>query len=164
MWHRFMELAAHLAEAWPAKLGLALLVTLFGPWRDAYGALLIMLILDFITGVGAALKEHTASSAIARQKTVAKIVGYTVVLAATYQLERAVDGSPYQLGADFTLSAVLIYLIGTELLSLIENTERLTGLNLRVFSGKRIFERLYEHQQAPKPTEADPSVKDGGKK
>lgn len=143
-----VDAGRHAIVGWPLKLLGAVAISLFGPWREAHAALLVVVLLDFITGTIAAAKHGRLSSAIAKQKAVAKLLAYSAVLIATYQLERVISGSPYSFGADYTLAAAILYLVVTEVLSILENLERVTGLKLRVFSGhKKLMDRLREEER-----------------
>jgi phage-related holin len=68
-------------EAWPLKLLLGLLAWLYGPWQEAYGVLIALVVLDTITGIWAAKREgRTIRSAILRSKGLTKIGFYATTL------------------------------------------------------------------------------------
>jgi phage-related holin len=138
-----------IANLWPIKAAAALFFALFGPIRDAHVALFVVLIIDLITGVLAALKEHRVSSAVMRQKTFSKLLTYSIALIMGYQVEKSIMGTPYEFAGDFSLSAVLIYLVATEAISVLENVEKITGTKiLSAFAGlRRIKKKLEEENQ-----------------
>lgn len=143
MWHAFLRLLDALADLWVVKALVSLLFALFGPFTDAHQALLIAMVADLITGLAVAGKNRELSARTGRTKTVAKLLGYSGVLLLAYQVEKAVAGGPFALGANFTLSATLIYLTATEALSVLENLNALTGLRLKLFyNPKDALERL----------------------
>lgn len=150
-------------NGWPLKLLGAGLISLFGPWRDAHAALLVVIMLDFVTGVIAAAKHGRLSSAVAKQKAVSKLLAYMGVLIAAYQLERVIVGSPFTFGADYTLSAATLYLVATEVMSILENLERITGMRLRIFGGHKVVLDKLRAQEREAAKKADEQGKvEGG--
>lgn len=97
-----------------------ILSALFGGWNNPMTVLLIMIGLDYITGLIVAYlgkSPHTEggglSSAVGLKGLLRKFV-MIVVVAAAYQLDRAI-------GTNYIRDAVAIFFIANEALSLVEN-------------------------------------------
>ena len=132
-------------DLWIIKLLISILLTLFGPWNGAYQALLIVMLVDFVTGIWAAVKHRRLSSSVARQKTVAKLMAYSITLLGVSQLEAIIKLYPVAIGSGYTLYTAILYLATTEVISILENIEKITGFRLKPFTPARdILEGLSE--------------------
>lgn len=102
-------------------VGSGIIAALFGGWSQPMVVLLIMIGLDYLTGVLVALvfkrSPHTEggglSSSVGLKGLLRKFV-MIVIVAAAYQLDRAI-------GTNYIRDAVAIFFIANEGLSLIEN-------------------------------------------
>jgi phage-related holin len=146
MIERVLELLEHLRNAWLVKslisVGSSALLALFGAWREAYSALMILMLLDLVVGVWAAIRTQTISAKVAREKTIVKVAGYAIVVIAAYQVERTLQSASIGFGSDYTLGVALIYLVATEFLSVIQNVEKLTGRRFRIFQPQTVLNQL----------------------
>jgi phage-related holin len=146
---------ASLTEWWPVKAALATGLATFGPMTDGHRALFLALLLDLITGIAVAVKKHTLSSAVMRQRTLSKLFAYGCLLALVYWLERAIAGGPYEFASNLTLNATLIYLVVTESVSVLENVAHVSGIRLSILSNPaKLIARLQEEKDEgnqPKP-------------
>lgn len=108
-----------LLEAWPLKLLLGLLAWLYGPWQEAYGVLIALVVLDTITGVWASRREgRTIRSAILRAKSLTKVGFYAAALMMASLAGRITD-------LDGLLDLALTFAIVSEALSVAENLIRI---------------------------------------
>jgi phage-related holin len=108
-----------LLEAWPLKLLLGLLAWLYGPWQEAYGVLIALVVLDTITGIWAAKREgHTIRSAVLRTKSLTKVGFYAAALMMASLAGRIT-------GLDSLLDLALTFAIVSEALSVAENLIRI---------------------------------------
>jgi phage-related holin len=106
-------------EAWPLKLLLGLLAWLYGPWQEAYGALLGLVVLDTVTGVWASKREgRTIRSAILRSKGMTKIAFYAIAIMVASLTGRIT-------GLNGLLDLTLTFAIVSEALSVVENLIRI---------------------------------------
>ncbi len=107
-----------LLEAWPLKLLLGLLAWLYGPWQEAYGVLIALVVLDTITGVWASRREgRTIRSAILRAKSLTKVGFYAAALMMASLAGRIT-------GLNGLLDLALAFAIISEALSVAENLIR----------------------------------------
>lgn len=87
---------------------------LFGPWSDSFETLLILMVIDYITGISAAYinpkmkLDSRKCSAGALKKVV-----ILLVIAATYRIDL--------IGQTMAKNVVMLFFIGTEGLSILEN-------------------------------------------
>lgn len=144
-----LDLARRLIDLWIVKLAIsvitAALLRLFGAWRDAYLGLLILMVLDLLFGLMAAAREKTIDREVGKRKTISKLLGYSVVIIASVQLEVAVRGAHLDWAGDFGVGVAVLYLVSTEALSVLQNYERATGRKLRIAGARgarEAFERL----------------------
>jgi phage-related holin len=108
-----------LLEAWPLKLLLGLLAWLYGPWQEAYGVLVALVVLDTITGVWAAKREgRTIRSAVLRSKGLTKVSFYATAL-----MMASLAGRVTSLNG--LLDLALTFAIVSEALSVTENLIRI---------------------------------------
>jgi phage-related holin len=108
-----------LLEAWPLKLLLGLLAWLYGPWQEAYGVLVALVVLDTITGVWASRREgRTIRSAVLRSKGLTKVGFYAAALMMASLAGRVT-------GLNGLLDLALSFAIVSEALSVAENLIRL---------------------------------------
>jgi phage-related holin len=107
-----------LLEAWPLKFFLGLLAWLYGPWQEAYGVLIALVVLDTITGVWAARREgRTIRSAVLRTRSLTKVGFYAAALMMASLAGRIT-------GLDGLLDLALTFAIVSEALSVAENLIR----------------------------------------
>jgi phage-related holin len=114
-----------LTKWWLLKFLAAILVTLFGAWREAYGALLILMGLDLVTGMWAAGHAHQLRASVGIRKSAVKFAMYAVVMVSARQLEVGAIGVPIAEGLG--IGVPLLYLCATEAVSVLENLTRATG-------------------------------------
>jgi len=108
-----------LLEAWPLKVLLGLLAWLYGPWQEAYGVLIVLVVLDAITGVWASRREgRTIRSAILRTKSLTKVGFYAMTLMMASLAGRVT-------GLNGLLDLALTFVIVSEALSVAENLIRI---------------------------------------
>lgn len=123
-----------LSQYWLAKLivsaGGALFGALFGAWREAYGALLTLVVLDLITGVWCAFRHREAKASVGLRKTAIKFFSYAVVLSSVHQVERVVGSNLPDWASSYTVAAAILYLAVTELMSVVENVKAASGYDL----------------------------------
>ena len=105
-------------EVWPLKLLIGLLAWLYGPWQEAYGVLIALVVLDTITGVWAAKREgHTIRSAVLRTKSLTKVAFYATALMMASLAGRVT-------GLNGLLDLALTFAVVSEALSVAENLIR----------------------------------------
>lgn len=109
-------------------------VALIGGWDKVMGILVIFIIMDYLTGVGLAIKERQLNSEIGSKGLLKKAAIFIVIILAA-QLDRIVD-NPVNL---FRTSAGLFY-IANEGISITENIGKL-GAPLPAFI-KKALEQL----------------------
>ncbi|MBW6395553.1 phage holin family protein [Thermus sp. SYSU G05001] len=105
-------------DSWPVKLAGAFLLWAFGPWKEAYGVLVALVVLDTLTGIWASLREgRSVRSGIMKVKSLGKLFLYFAALLLAALVDKGLG-----LGAvDLTLGL----LIATEALSVLENLQRI---------------------------------------
>lgn len=116
-----MKATLFLILAAVGSVGSGIIAALFGGWSQPMVVLLIMIGLDYLTGVLVALvfkrSPHTEggglSSSVGLKGLLRKFV-MIVIVAAAYQLDRAI-------GTNYIRDTVAIFFIANECLSLIEN-------------------------------------------
>lgn len=104
-----------------AKIGLAMIWTswmsiilyLIGGFDTLFKALLIMMVLDYITGVAKGFKNQNANSNRAYKGLRKKIVVLVIIVAAT-QMDMILQGMGIR-------TLVLMFYVATEFLSILEN-------------------------------------------
>lgn len=105
------------------KLGVwlgAILVPLY----DVLGAVLVLVVIDFLTGIGAALKTKEGLSSKKLINTVNKFLFYSLTLLAAHVVELKITPAlPW-------LQVVSGFIALTELRSVFENFNRIFGLNV----------------------------------
>jgi len=115
---RLPDLARSLLEFWPLKALVAFAVWAFAPWRDEYGALLALILLDTATGIWASLKEGKRfRSALLKEGFLGKVFLYFSSLLLAALVDRVM-----KVGA---LGFTLWFLTATEGLSVLENLQRI---------------------------------------
>lgn len=116
------DLAERLANLLETSLFLKLLggflLWALGPWREGYGVLLALVVLDTLTGVWAARQEgRSIRSAVMKVRGLSKLFLYFTVLLLGGLVDRALG-----LGV---LAFALGFLVVTEALSVVENLGRI---------------------------------------
>lgn len=92
-----------------------LLQHLFGPWSTAFESLLILMVIDYITGISAAYINPNMKLDSSKCGTGAlKKVVILLVIATTYRIDL--------IGQTMAKDVVLLFFIGREALSILENS------------------------------------------
>lgn len=105
------------------------LIFLFGPWREGFAYLLVLMGLDLFTGLWAAKIEGRIKSKTLREKTFFKFLGFAAIIAAAWAIERIIVSSGITIASHYTIGAAIVYLALGELISVAENLKRATGRN-----------------------------------
>lgn len=97
---------------------------IMAPLYDVLGAVLLLIVIDFLTGIGAAFKEKEAVSSKKMRNTINKFMFYSLTLLAAHVVELKITPAlPW-------LKIVSGFVALTELRSIFENFNRIFGLNL----------------------------------
>ena len=107
-------------------IGTAITTTLLGGWDRALEILLIFIALDYLTGLGAAMKTKTLKSSIGFQGLMKKATIFLVVILAA-QLDRITGNT-----AGVFRTATAFFFISNEGLSILENVGEM-GIKLPAF-------------------------------
>lgn len=103
---------------WGAAVFGGLTSFLFGGWSSLLSALVLFVVIDYVTGMLAASKEGKLSSQVGRWGIVRKVAIFLVV-AVAYHIDRVLgDGTVIR-------DAVICFYLANELLSILENAGRL---------------------------------------
>lgn len=103
---------------WGAAVFGGLTSFLFGGWSSLLSALVLFVVIDYVTGMLAAGKEGKLSSQVGRWGIVRKVAIFLVV-AVAYHVDRVLgDGTVIR-------DAVICFYLANELLSILENAGRL---------------------------------------
>lgn len=106
-------------ESWPAKLAIGFLTFVFGGWQEAYGALILLVLLDIASGMYASRRQgRSITSRRMREGLVTKFVTYPASIAAMNLAEVGMHT-----GGLF-LTLLLGFLCLTEAISVLENLSR----------------------------------------
>jgi phage-related holin len=148
-WQNVLKIINDLTSSAVYKGIVSLLGAIVGGYSTAYWALVVLMGIDFVTGVWAAKLEHRYSGAQAREKTLIKFGVYALVAVAARAFD-AVLGDVHLdvLGASM-IKAALVYLAGTELLSVMDNLRR-TGHPIQIPLLDKLAEWLKPKQDQPK--------------
>ncbi len=114
-----------------AAIGAGIVTTLLGGWDSALEILLIFVVLDYITGVGAAIKTHTLKSSVGFAGLMKKGAIFLVVILAA-QLDRITGNA-----AGVFRTATAFFFIGNEGISFIENIGEM-GVKLPSFLSRAL--------------------------
>lgn len=101
----------YLALIWTSWLGL--IIYLVGGFDNLFRALLIMMALDYITGVAKGFKNKNANSSRAYRGLKKKLIVLIIIVAAT-QMDTILQGVGIR-------TLVLMFYVATEFLSILEN-------------------------------------------
>lgn len=107
-------------------IGTAITTTLLGGWDRALEILLIFIALDYMTGIGAAMKTKTLKSSIGFEGLMKKATIFLVVILAA-QLDRITSNT-----AGVFRTATAFFFISNEGLSILENVGEM-GVKLPAF-------------------------------
>ena len=107
-------------------IGTAITTTLLGGWDRALEILLIFIALDYLTGIGAAVKTKTLKSSIGFEGLMKKATIFLVVILAA-QLDRITGNT-----AGVFRTATAFFFISNEGLSILENVGEM-GVKLPAF-------------------------------
>ena len=107
-------------------VGTAITTTLLGGWDRALEILLIFIALDYLTGIGAAMKTKTLKSSIGFEGLIKKATIFLVVILAA-QLDRITGNA-----AGVFRTATAFFFISNEGLSILENVGEM-GVKLPAF-------------------------------
>ena len=135
-----------LGSSFIGKFLAALIYALIGDYVVAYTALVVLMIADFLTGVWAARIEKSYSGTQARQKTLAKFGVYLLVAACSRAFDALLFDVQVEILGALMIKAALVYLAGTEFISVMENLKR-TGHPIRI----PLIESLREYLNPKKP-------------
>lgn len=130
-----------------AAVGAGIVATLLGGWDYALEILLICVILDYVTGIGAAFKTKTLKSSVGYEGLLKKGSIFLVVILAA-QLDR-ISGNT---AAIFRTSTAFFF-IANEALSMLENVGEM-GVKLPGFLAKAL-EKMRDESDLPKDKEQD---------
>lgn len=111
------QIAANSGVAFIGSIG----AYLFGGWSDLLALFFFVLIVDYITGVLAAITEKSLSSAVGYKGLIKKF-GMVIVVALAYQLDQFT-------GTNVIMSGAIFFFVANELVSITENYGRI-GLPL----------------------------------
>lgn len=137
------KILPHDAYHWLGASALMVLHLLFPADVRVYQAFAVLLIIDTITGVSAAVKRGTFNSRSMRTKLLPKLIAYALLPGALTTFSVFLDGTPlagaFALMAKFTIASVAFI----ELSSILENTGALLGRNVTLkLSAKEIQDML----------------------
>ena len=107
-------------------MGAGFVTTLFGGWDRSLEVLLIFIVLDYLSGVAAAIKSKTLKSSVGYEGLIKKAVIFLIVILAA-QLDR-ITGNP----AGLFRTATAFFFMANEGLSILENVGEL-GVKLPGF-------------------------------
>jgi toxin secretion/phage lysis holin len=107
-------------------IGTAITTTLLGGWDRALEILLIFIALDYLTGIGAAMKTKTLKSSIGFEGLMKKATIFLMVILAA-QLDRITGNT-----AGVFRTATAFFFISNEGLSILENVGQM-GVKLPAF-------------------------------
>ena len=112
---------------------LGALISLAGGWDTALQALVVFMILDYLTGVIVAAVFHASKKT--ESGKLSSVVGFKGIAKKVLMLFMVVAGqyADIVLGIDYFRTAVIIALIANELISLIENAG-LAGIDVPILS------------------------------
>lgn len=97
---------------------------IMAPLYDVLGAVLLLIVIDFLTGIGAAIKVKEGISSKKMRNTLNKFLFYSLTLLAAHVVELKITPAlPW-------LNIVSGFVALTELRSVFENFNRIFGLNL----------------------------------
>lgn len=103
------------------------LIAILAPIYDVMGAVLLLVGIDFFTGVGAAVKLKEGISSRKMRNTLNKFLFYTLTIIAAHTVEMKITSAiPW-------LKIVSGFIALTELRSIFENFNKIFGLNLWEF-------------------------------
>jgi len=99
-------------------------LAILSPIYDVMGAVIVLVLIDFATGVGAAMKIKEAVSSRKMRNTVNKFLFYTLTIIAAHIVETKITSSlPW-------LKLVSGFIAITELRSIFENFNRIFSINI----------------------------------
>jgi len=100
-------------------------LAIFIPIKAALVAIVVLTLLDLVAGVAAAIKSKEAITSSGLKRTVVKMLVYLSVACLSYVVQKFLTGEM------LPLANIMTGLIGiTELKSILENLESITGLPL----------------------------------
>jgi phage-related holin len=140
----FVEYASKLTEQPIIKsvtsLIAGLLFTIFGPWTDTFTALLIVTVLDTVTGVWQARNEGSLKASVLRDKTFVKACVYLILLALGYQVQKATQSVAFV--SEMALQLFTVYLMLGEVISTLQHLESISGRRFKLLSPKEGIEEI----------------------
>jgi toxin secretion/phage lysis holin len=107
-------------------IGAGIVTTLLGGWDRALGILLIVIVLDYLTGVASAFKSKTVSSSVGFSGLLKKASIFLIVILAA-QVDRITGNT-----ANIFRTCTSFFFIANDALSVIENVGEL-GVKLPAF-------------------------------
>lgn len=138
-----------------AKVGIWL-IALMAPLYDILGAVMLLIVIDFLTGLGAAYKLRESVSAAKMRNTVNKFLFYTLTIIAAHLVEvKITPALPW-------LNIISGFIALTELRSIFDNFNRIFGINIFNYiktvisrnskAGRELLESI-EHKEQDKKDE-----------
>lgn len=123
-----------------SPIGTGLISALLGGWDKALEILLIVIALDYLTGVACAFKTQTLSSFIGYQGLLKKATIFIVVILAA-QLDKMTVSSDH-----IFRNGTIFFFAANDALSILENAGRL-GLRLPMFLKKALVKLRDSHDE-----------------
>lgn len=141
-----MVLLSDIASSAPVKALGSVIYVIVNGHESVFQALAALMVLDYITGVWCATVQGKYKGTTARKKTLVKFLVYTIIAAAAKSFDIVLEGERMNPFDTQMLSAALVYLAGTELLSIVQNFDG-AGHPIRI----PLLEKLREWLQPKKP-------------
>lgn len=132
------------------KTALMLLIAFFAPVINIVSAVMLLIVVDFITGVWASLKEKQRITSSAMSRSIAKTFVYNTTILITYIVHKYL-----LVGFDFPIVSIVSGFVAlTEMKSILENLDRISTHSvlkdlILIFSNER------ERRLPPKKVKKD---------
>lgn len=126
---------------WLGAAGTAIVTTLLGGWDRALEILMIIIVLDYLTGVASAFKSKTVSSSVGFNGLLKKASIFLIVILAA-QIDRITGNT-----ANIFRTCTAFFFIANDALSVIENVGEL-GVKLPAFL-KNALIKLRDENDSP---------------
>lgn len=124
-------------SGWLFKVAGSLFLMLFGAWKIAFSALLILMFLDFLLGASLAIRQKVFTYRVLRDKTILKLGTRWGIIIAAHQLNLLGLGNEAE-------SMTILYLAIIEFASIIRHASNLSGSNLNPFAYSKLLKQLKE--------------------
>lgn len=126
--------------------------SLVGGWDRVMQVLLIFMVIDYITGIGSAIRTRCMSSEIGFSGLLKKATIYLVMILAT-QLDHVVDAN------NFFRTSTAIFYITNEGISILENVEEI-GVPLPNFLKNTLYKLRTKYESDKPPIDCDDTRKE----